>query len=139
MTRDAVKVLCKFVSEKRFVIVFLGMAATGAVLCLACMWGLISSQGSVCSGSVRIDQKMSCVAHSEHAATKTQSQSSLEDLVARIIWFYQGHIDTVGSCHGRFGFDKTLRVSWCARTSQVLFFGIVVRFLFLFRKNCPSI
>ena len=57
MTRDAVKVLCKFVSEKRFGIVFLGgMAATWAVLCLACMWGLISSQGSVCSGSVRVDQ-----------------------------------------------------------------------------------
>ena len=34
------------------------MAATGAVLCLACMWGVISSQGSVCAGSVRIDQKI---------------------------------------------------------------------------------
>ena len=34
------------------------MAATGAVLCLACMWGVISSQGSVCAGSVRMDQKI---------------------------------------------------------------------------------
>ena len=35
-----------------------GMAATGAVLCLACRWGVISSQGSVSAGSVRMDQKI---------------------------------------------------------------------------------
>ena len=59
----------------------LGMAATWAVLCLACMWGLISSQGSVCSSSVMVDQ------NSEFLCTFRAccEQDTIREFVGRVV------------------------------------------------------
>ena len=57
MTRDAMKVLCKFVSKKRFCSVFFGDGRNmGSIVLGVHGGGLISSQSSGCSSSVMVDQ-----------------------------------------------------------------------------------